>query len=134
MFQFFLLLTIISSYLACYLSCFSIIPLIYSILHPFFIYPCNPFLRLFFLLFRNVNPLKAALGIQMNMQGTSARTLCITVHILISQIYIYYLLCIAAVNLTYTSNLEITTTRSRDCPPECICLSPKQVESNTHAS
>lgn len=42
-----------------------------------------------------------------------------------SQICIYYLLCIAAVN--YTSNLEITTTRSRDCPSECICLSPKQV-------
>ncbi|KYN04965.1 PREDICTED: chondroadherin [Cyphomyrmex costatus] len=48
-----------------------------------------------------------------------------------AQICTYYLLCIAAVNLTYTSDLEITTTRSRDCPPECICLSPKQVLCNT---
>ncbi|XP_011647132.1 chondroadherin isoform X2 [Pogonomyrmex barbatus] len=46
-----------------------------------------------------------------------------------AQIYIYYLLCIAAVDLT--SDSEITTTRSRVCPPECICLSPKQVLCNT---
>ncbi|EZA54233.1 leucine-rich repeat and immunoglobulin-like domain-containing nogo receptor-interacting protein 1 isoform X2 [Ooceraea biroi] len=48
-----------------------------------------------------------------------------------AQICIYYLLCIAAVDLTFTSDSEITTTISRDCPAECICLSPKQVLCNT---
>ncbi|XP_072744110.1 uncharacterized protein [Anoplolepis gracilipes] len=48
-----------------------------------------------------------------------------------AQICIYYLLCIAAVDLTFTSDSEITTTKSRDCPPECICLSRKQVLCNT---
>ncbi|XP_070154534.1 chondroadherin isoform X1 [Polyergus mexicanus] len=48
-----------------------------------------------------------------------------------TQICIYYLLCIAAVDLTFTSDSEITTTKNRDCPPECICLSPKQVLCNT---
>ncbi|XP_012224751.1 longitudinals lacking protein, isoforms H/M/V-like [Linepithema humile] len=47
------------------------------------------------------------------------------------EICIYYLLCIAAVDLTFTSDAEITTTENRDCPPECICLSPKQVLCNT---
>ncbi|XP_014479542.1 PREDICTED: leucine-rich repeat and immunoglobulin-like domain-containing nogo receptor-interacting protein 1 [Dinoponera quadriceps] len=48
-----------------------------------------------------------------------------------AQICIYYLLCIAAVDLTFTSDSEITTAKSRGCPPECICLSPKQVLCNT---
>ncbi|CAL1683347.1 unnamed protein product [Lasius platythorax] len=59
-----------------------------------------------------------------------------------AQICIYYLLCIVAVDLTHLipamhsgsgrdAYLEITTTKSRDCPLECICLSPKQVLCNT---
>ncbi|XP_020285245.1 chondroadherin [Pseudomyrmex gracilis] len=48
-----------------------------------------------------------------------------------AQICIYYLLCIAAADLTFTSDLEMTTTESSECRVQkCFCLSPKQVICN----
>ncbi|XP_076630533.1 uncharacterized protein LOC143346372 [Colletes latitarsis] len=48
-----------------------------------------------------------------------------------AQICIYYLLWTATLSSRLTLQQETTTTKSWDCPAECICLSPKQVLCNT---